>query len=96
MNCFMPRPNVDSAVIRLKVLEEPPVKVQDPALLFRLIRAAFSQRRKTLSNCLRNSAELSLTKEQVDAAIRAIGKPESIRGEALTLQEFAALAEALS
>lgn len=96
MNCFMPRPNVDSAVIRLKVLAEPAVKVQDPALLFKLIRAAFSQRRKTLSNCLRNSAELSLTKEQVDAAIRAIGKPESIRGEALTLAEFAALAEALS
>lgn len=94
MNCFMPRPNVDSAVIRLRVLPEPSVQVRDPEMLFRLIRAAFSQRRKTLSNCLRNSTELSFSREEIDTAIRAIGKPDSIRGEALTLQEFAALANA--
>ena len=93
MNCFMPRPNVDSAVLRLRVLPKPSVKVRDPEYLFRLIRAAFSKRRKTLVNCLRNSSELNLGKEQIDAAIRAIGKPESVRGEALTLQEFAALAD---
>ena len=94
-NCFMPRPNVDSAVIRLKVLPEPPVQVDDPALLFGIIRAAFAQRRKTLSNSLRNSAELDFTKEEIDAAIAACGFAPAVRGEALTLEEFARLTEEL-
>ena len=96
MNCFMPRPNVDSAVIRLRVLPEPAVKVQDPELLFRLIRAAFSQRRKTLSNSLRNSPELHFSKEEIDGAIEACGFPQAVRGEALSLPQFAALAERLT
>ncbi len=95
MNCFMPRPNVDSAVIRLSVLPEPSVKAQDPALLFKLIRAAFSQRRKTLSNSLKNSPELSFSKEEIDKAIRTCGFPPVVRGEALSLREFSALSDAL-
>ncbi len=95
-NCFMPRPNVDSAVIRLRVLPEPSVKVRDPELLFRLIRAAFSQRRKTLANGLRNSAELQFSKEEIEGAIRAINRPETVRGEVLSIEEFAALSEVFS
>ena len=91
-NCFMPRPNVGSAVIRLTRHTEPPVKVRDEKLMFRLIRASFNQRRKTLVNGLKNSGVLSFTKEQIEAAITAIGRPLTVRGEALTLEEFAALA----
>ena len=95
-NCFMPRPNVGSAVIRLTRFEETPVKVTDEALLFRLIRASFNQRRKTLQNGLVNSPELHFSKEQVAAAIETLGVSPSVRGEALTLEQFAALCTALS
>ena len=95
-NCFMPRPNVGSAVIRLTRFEETPVQVKDEKLLFRLIRASFNQRRKTLQNGLVNSQELDFTKEQVAAAIATLGVSPSVRGEALTLEQFAALANAFS
>ena len=95
-NCFMPRPNVGSAVIRLTRFEETPVKVKDEALLFRLIRASVNQRRKTLQNGLVNSPELHFSKEQVAAAIETLGVSPSVRGEALTLEQFAALCNALS
>ncbi len=95
-NCFIPRPNVGSAVIRLSRYPEPPVRVQDPALMFRLIRASFKQRRKTLQNSLANASELSFTKDQLVSAIEALGVPAAVRGEALTLQQFAQLANALS
>lgn len=91
-NCFIPRPKVGSAVIRLTRYAEPPVQVSDPALMFKLIRASFNQRRKTLQNGLNNSAELSYTKEQIAAAIESLGVSPTIRGEALTLEQFAALA----
>ena len=89
-NCFMPRPNVGSAVIRLTRFEETPVQVKDEKLLFRLIRASFNQRRKTLQNGLVNSQELDFTKKQVAAAIATLGVSPSVRGEALTLEQFAA------
>ena len=95
-NCFMPRPNVGSAVIRLTRHETPVVDVKDEKLMFRIIRASFNQRRKTLVNGLKNSGELNFTKEQIEAAITAIDKPLTIRGEALTLAEFAALSNAFS
>ncbi len=95
-NCFIPRPNVGSAVIRLTRHREPPVKVADPALMFKLIRASFGQRRKTLQNGLNNSPELSFSKEQIAAAIGSLGVPAAIRGEALTLEQFARLADYLS
>ena len=95
-NCFMPRPNVGSAVIRLTRHETPVVDVKDEKLMFRIIRASFNQRRKTLVNGLKNSGEINFTKEQIEAAITAIDKPLTIRGEALTLAEFAALANAFS
>ena len=95
-NCFMPRPKVGSAVIRLERYENPPVTVEDEKLMFRLIRASFNQRRKTLVNGLKNSPELSFSKEQIVKAIEKIGKPETIRGEALTLEEFAELANAFT
>lgn len=94
-NCFMPRPKVGSAVIRLERYEEPPVKVKDEKLMFRIIRASFNQRRKTLANGLKNSAELDYTKEEIEAAIETLGRGASIRGEALTLEEFAKLADFL-
>lgn len=95
-NCFMPRPKVGSAVIRLERYEEPPVKVIDEKLMFRIIRASFNQRRKTLANGLKNSAELDFTKEEIAEAITAIGKEPGVRGETLTLEEFARLADELS
>ena len=95
-NCFIPRPNVGSAVIRLTRYEEPPVQVKDEKKMFTLIRASFNQRRKTLQNGLVNSQELDFTKEQVAAAIATLGVSPSVRGEALTLEQFAALANALS
>lgn len=90
-NCFMPRPKVGSAVIRLTKHAEPPVEVSDTKLMFCIIRASFNQRRKTLANGLNNSPELSFGKEEIQRAIKACGFPEGIRGEALTLEEFAAL-----
>lgn len=92
--CFMPRPNVDSAVIKLTRHKEPTVNVADEKLMFKIIRASFNQRRKTLVNGLKNSPELSFSKEQIVKVIEKIGKPETIRGEALTLEEFAELANA--
>ena len=94
-NCFMPRPNVGSAVIRLTKHEKPPVEVEDEALMFRLIRASFNQRRKTLQNGIHNAANLSFSKEHVVDALNALGFPESVRGEAFTLEQFAALANEL-
>lgn len=95
-NCFMPRPNVDSAVIRLTRHEQPPVQVNDEKLMFALIRAAFNQRRKTLVNAVSNSAELNIGKSQIQEALEKLGQSATVRGEALTLEEFAALANALS
>lgn len=94
-NCFMPRPNVGSAVIRLTRHEKPPVEVIDEKLMFRLIRASFNQRRKTLVNGLKNASDLTFTKDQIETAIKAIGQPLTIRGEALTLEQFAQLANQL-
>ncbi|MCQ5339591.1 16S rRNA (adenine(1518)-N(6)/adenine(1519)-N(6))-dimethyltransferase RsmA [Eubacterium ventriosum] len=94
--CFMPRPNVDSAVIKLTRHKELTVNVADEKLMFKIIRASFNQRRKTLVNGLKNSPELSFSKEQIVKAIEKIGKPETIRGEALTLEEFAELANAFT
>lgn len=94
-NCFIPRPGVGSAVIRLRRYPEPPMHVRDEKLLFALIRASFHQRRKTLLNGLKNSPELSFEKEEIAAALEKAGLPENIRGEALTLEQFAALADAL-
>lgn len=91
-NCFIPRPNVGSAVIRLTRHEKPPVEVKDEKLMFRLIRASFNQRRKTLQNGLNNSSEIPYTKEQIAAAIDSLGVSPSVRGEALRLEQFAALA----
>ena len=94
-NCFMPRPKIGSAVIRLTTHEKPPVTVKDEKLMFRLIRASFNQRRKTLANGLNNSPELHYSKEQVATAIEKAGFSPSVRGEALTLEQFAKLADTL-
>lgn len=91
--CFIPRPNVGSAVIRLTRHKENPVQVKDERLMFKLIRASFNQRRKTLANGLNNSSEINYTKEQIAKAIETLGRGASIRGEALTLAEFARLAD---
>lgn len=90
-NCFMPRPNVGSAVIRLTRHETVPVSVDDEKLMFRLIRASFNQRRKTLANGLNNSPEIRLSKEMIQESITELGVPVTIRGEALTLEQFAEL-----
>ncbi len=92
-NCFMPRPNVGSAVIRLTRHENPPVQVKDEKLMFRIIRASFNQRRKTLANGLANSGVLALSKEQIAGIIESMGLSPSIRGEALTLEQFARLSD---
>lgn len=90
-NCFMPRPKVGSAVIRLTRHEHPPVKAEDERLMFDIIRASFNQRRKTLANGLNNSDKLILPKEVIIKAIETLGKGPSVRGEALSLEEFAKL-----
>ena len=90
-NCFIPRPNVGSAVIRLTRYQEPPVQVKDPKLMFKLIRASFNQRRKTLQNGLNNSPEISFSKEEITKAIESLGVQPAIRGEALNLDQFAQL-----
>lgn len=95
-SCFMPRPNVDSAVIQLTRYEKPPVEVADEHLMFRLIRASFNQRRKTMTNSVGNSPELSVSKEQMVAALEKCGLSATVRGEALTLAQFAELANVLS
>ena len=94
-NCFMPRPKVGSAVIRLTRHETPPVKVKDEKLMFEIIRASFNQRRKTLANGLNNAADLPFSKEMVARSIEQLGKGASVRGETLTLKEFAALSDYL-
>lgn len=99
-SCFMPRPNVDSAVIKLVRHEDAPVKVKDEQFMFRVIRAAFNQRRKTLANSLANSSELNgsghaCTREDVTTALEAMGLTAGIRGEALTLAQFGELADRL-
>ncbi len=94
--CFMPRPNVDSAVIKLTRHDEPPVAVPDEKFLFDIIRAAFNQRRKTLVNALGNAAGIQVEKERVLRALEKMGLPSAVRGESLTLAEFAALAQYLS
>ena len=94
-NCFMPRPNVGSAVIRLMRHTEPKIVVKDEKFMFKLIRASFNQRRKTLQNGINNSAELSISKDAVVEALRKMGLSESIRGEALTLAQFAELSDLL-
>ena len=94
--CFMPRPKVGSTVIRLCRYENPPVKAKDETFLFSLIRASFNQRRKTLANSLNNAAELGVTRQEAAAALEEMGLPANIRGEALTLEEFARLANLLA
>ena len=93
-NCFMPRPKVGSAVIRLERYANPPVEVNDEKLMFRIIRASFYQRRKTLVNGLKNSPEIPFSKEQIEEALGMCGLSLNIRGEALTLEQFAQLANA--
>ena len=95
-NCFMPRPKVGSAVIRLTRHANPPVEVKDEKLMFEIIRASFNQRRKTLANGLNNSPNLNFSKEKITEVIEKLGKGPSVRGEALTLEEFACLANLLS
>lgn len=95
-NCFIPRPNVGSAVIRLKSYDDPPVRVKDEKLMFSLIRASFNQRRKTLVNGLKNSAELTFSKEEILDALKQCGLREDVRGETLTLAQFAKLADILT
>ena len=94
-NCFMPRPRVGSAVIRLTCHKQPPVEVKDEKLMFDIIRASFNQRRKTLANGLKNSDILKYSREEIEEAIQSLGKGASVRGEALTLEEFAALSNRL-
>ena len=93
--CFMPRPNVDSAVIKLTCSEKPQITVSDEKKMFDIIRASFNQRRKTLVNGLVNAAGLAIAKESVLVALEKMGLPSTIRGEALTLTQFAALTELL-
>lgn len=94
-NCFMPRPTVGSAVIRLKAYDKPPVDVRDERLMFKLIRASFNQRRKTLVNGLNNSPELNFSKDKIVEALDSIGEAANIRGETLTLEQFARLSNSL-
>ncbi|MBQ8639870.1 MAG: 16S rRNA (adenine(1518)-N(6)/adenine(1519)-N(6))-dimethyltransferase RsmA [Lachnospiraceae bacterium] len=94
-NCFMPRPNVGSAVIRLTLHDEPPIVVKDEKLMFDLIRASFNQRRKTLVNGLHNAGGFGFNKEELAKNLVSIGLSENVRGETLTLAQFAALADAL-
>ncbi len=93
-NCFIPRPGVGSAVIRLTRRKVPPVETRDPQLMFRLIRAAFNQRRKTLLNSFRNDPGLQLSREKAERIIQRCGLEPSVRGETLDLKAFAALADA--
>ena len=95
-NCFIPRPGVVSAVIRLTRYEEPPVTVKDESLMFKLIRASFNQRRKTLQNGIANSPELPYSKAQVEKALEKMGLAANVRGESLTLAEFAKLSDIIS
>ena len=95
-NCFMPRPNVGSAVIRLTRYAEPAVKAKDEKLMFALIRASFNQRRKTLLNGLKNASDLPFGKEELMETFTKLGWKETVRGEQLTLEQFAQLSDALT
>lgn len=92
-NCFMPRPNVGSAVIRLTLYKDAPIKVKNEKRLFQIIRASFNQRRKTLLNGLNNAAEITVPKETIAEAITALNLPIAVRGETLSLAQFAALSD---
>lgn len=94
-NCFMPAPNVDSAVICLKRHTTPPVEVIDSKFMFRVIKASFAQRRKTLANGIGNASDLPITKQQTMEVLKSLGMNESLRGETLTLEEFAKVSDAL-
>lgn len=94
-NCFIPRPNVGSAVIRLMRYAEPPVAVDDEKKMFTIIRASFNQRRKTLVNGLANAANLNISKEQIAQALEKMGISTAVRGETLTLEQFARLSNLL-
>lgn len=94
-NCFIPRPNVGSAVIKLTRHRQPPVTTKDEAALFRIIRASFNQRRKTLINSLRNASDLPYEKEEIEIALKQMELPLTIRGEALDLEQFARLTDIL-
>lgn len=94
-SCFMPRPKVDSSVIKLDIYDKPPVNVCDEEMLFKIIRASFNQRRKTLANGLKNAPNLPFTKEEIEDSITKLGKDVNIRGEKLTLEEFAKLTDIL-
>lgn len=94
-NSFIPRPNVDSAVIKLSCYEEPPIEPSDPEYMFRLIHQSFSQRRKTLVNTLKSAPELSLSREKIEEALTELGLSADIRGERLSLSEFARLSDLL-
>ena len=93
--CFLPRPGVDSAVIRLEVYDTPPVAVSRPDYMFKLIRASFNQRRKTLANGLSGDPSLNLSRDQVQQALERMGLSALVRGETLSLEQFARLAEEL-
>lgn len=93
--CFIPKPNVNSAVISLKILSQPTIKVKDELLLFKLIKIAFSQRRKTLANCLNNSNEINITKENISNILEKLGLDKNIRGEALSLEQFGLLSDSI-
>ncbi|MBR6382871.1 MAG: 16S rRNA (adenine(1518)-N(6)/adenine(1519)-N(6))-dimethyltransferase RsmA [Lachnospiraceae bacterium] len=95
-NCFIPRPNVDSAVIRLDKLKEPAVKVNNKSEMFRIIKGAFEQRRKTLTNALSHSSAYKTDKKNIENALLEMGKNVNIRGEELTLEEFARLSDILT
>ena len=95
-NCFMPRPNVGSAVIRLTKYEEPPVFVENEEFMFSLIRATFNQRRKTLVNAIGNAPNLNITKEQVAEVLSEMGESATVRGETFTLEKFAEFTNKLS
>lgn len=94
-NCFMPRPNVDSAVIKLTILKEPRVTVKDEQFMFEFIKAAFSQRRKTLVNCIFSSGMLSLNKEELGKELNNLGYDERVRGESLTLEDYGKISDAM-
>ena len=94
-NCFIPRPNVDSAVIRLDKLKEPKVSVNNKSEMFRIIKGAFEQRRKTLTNALSHSSAYKTDKKKIEDALTQMGKNINIRGEELTLEEFAVLSDIL-
>ena len=94
-NCFMPRPNVDSAVIKLSLYDKPPIEVENAGLMFELIKVAFSQRRKTLLNCIYNVGQWNIDKDKIISVLNEAGLDERVRGEKLTLEDFAKLSKVL-